>query len=144
MSSVLLSCLLLLLIVAGSMLVHVEHFSPIQPGMMVQPRGYGSNPLQPRGYGSNPLQPAVIASPVMANMMAPTYRPMPIQVNTLAREQEIRSTTPTKCTKKSKTSKTSKCPPCPPCTKNSKCPEYPDMSQYIRLDEIPCWNCSLP
>lgn len=20
----------------------------------------------------------------------------------------------------------------------------PDMSQYIRLDEIPCWNCSLP
>jgi len=143
MSSVLLSCLLLLLIVAGSMLVHVEHFSPIQPGMMVQPRGYGSNPLQP----------AVIASPVMANMMAPTYRPMPIQVNTLAREQEIRVPTSTKCTKKSKTSKTSKtsntsntskCPPCPPCTKNSKCPEYPDMSQYIRLDEIPCWNCSLP
>jgi len=24
------------------------------------------------------------------------------------------------------------------------CEQCPDMSQYIRLDEIPCWNCSLP
>jgi hypothetical protein len=24
------------------------------------------------------------------------------------------------------------------------CPVCPDMSQYIRLDEVPCWNCSLP
>lgn len=23
-------------------------------------------------------------------------------------------------------------------------PGCPDMSQYIKLDEIPCWNCSLP
>ena len=28
-----------------------------------------------------------------------------------------------------------KCPDCPTC---------PDMSKYIRLDEVPCWNCSLP
>ena len=25
-----------------------------------------------------------------------------------------------------------------------KCQECPDMSQYVRLDEVPCWNCSLP
>jgi ssDNA-binding Zn-finger/Zn-ribbon topoisomerase 1 len=25
-----------------------------------------------------------------------------------------------------------------------KCKECPDMSQYIRMDEIPCWNCTLP
>jgi hypothetical protein len=25
-----------------------------------------------------------------------------------------------------------------------KCEQCPDMSQYIKLDEIPCWNCSLP
>lgn len=24
------------------------------------------------------------------------------------------------------------------------CPACPDMSQYIRMDEIPCWNCTLP
>lgn len=24
------------------------------------------------------------------------------------------------------------------------CPTCPDMSQYIRLDEVPCWNCTLP
>ena len=23
-------------------------------------------------------------------------------------------------------------------------PECPDMTQYIKLDEVPCWNCSLP
>jgi hypothetical protein len=25
-----------------------------------------------------------------------------------------------------------------------KCPKCPDMSQYVRLDEVPCWNCTLP
>ena len=37
-------------------------------------------------------------------------------------------------------------PPLPP-KPNSTCPECPicpDMSQYIKLDEVPCWNCSLP
>jgi hypothetical protein len=24
------------------------------------------------------------------------------------------------------------------------CPRCPDMSKYIRMDEIPCWNCTLP
>ena len=24
------------------------------------------------------------------------------------------------------------------------CPKCPDMSKYIRMDEIPCWNCTLP
>lgn len=28
-----------------------------------------------------------------------------------------------------------KCPACKQC---------PDMSKYIRMDEIPCWNCTLP
>jgi hypothetical protein len=23
-------------------------------------------------------------------------------------------------------------------------PHCPDMSKYIRMDEVPCWNCSLP
>ena len=29
-------------------------------------------------------------------------------------------------------------------TRNDYGEECPDMSQYIKLDEIPCWNCSLP
>ena len=24
------------------------------------------------------------------------------------------------------------------------CKQCPDMSKYIRMDEIPCWNCTLP
>lgn len=31
--------------------------------------------------------------------------------------------------------------PAPACP---KCPVCPDMSQYVRLDEVPCWNCTLP
>jgi hypothetical protein len=29
-------------------------------------------------------------------------------------------------------------PSCP------KCEKCPDMTQYVRLDEVPCWNCTLP
>ena len=57
----------------------------------------------------------VVASPALANLIAtPLYKPEPVRVNTLARAQEV------------------------------KCPVCPDMSQYVRLDEVPCWNCSLP
>ena len=34
-------------------------------------------------------------------------------------------------------------PPGPP-SSCGWCPSCPDMSQYIRMDEIPCWNCTLP
>jgi hypothetical protein len=32
--------------------------------------------------------------------------------------------------------------PCPS-NKDGSCPSMPDMSQYIRKDAIPCWNCAL-
>lgn len=35
-------------------------------------------------------------------------------------------------------------PSCPECPKCKECEVCPDMSQYVRLDEVPCWNCSLP
>ena len=35
-------------------------------------------------------------------------------------------------------------PPVPPTPSCPSCPVCPDMSQYIRMDEIPCWNCTLP
>jgi hypothetical protein len=34
--------------------------------------------------------------------------------------------------------------PCPKCEECKKCEKCPDMSQYIRMDEVPCWNCTLP
>jgi len=27
--------------------------------------------------------------------------------------------------------------------KQRECPQMPDMTKYIRIDEIPCWNCNL-
>jgi hypothetical protein len=62
-------------------------------------------------------------SPALMNLLAgPTLTTSPdsLQVDTLGREQDLNR------------------PKCP------KCERCPDMSQYIRLDEIPCWNCSLP
>jgi hypothetical protein len=35
-------------------------------------------------------------------------------------------------------------PPLPPANKCPECPICPDLSQYIRMDEVPCWNCTLP
>jgi hypothetical protein len=32
--------------------------------------------------------------------------------------------------------------PCP-ANPDGSCPPIPDMSQYIRKDQIPCWNCTL-
>ncbi len=32
--------------------------------------------------------------------------------------------------------------PCPR-NKDGSCPPVPDMSEYIRKDQIPCWNCTL-
>jgi len=65
-------------------------------------------------------------SPALLNMMAApalAEKIPPLQVDTLAREKDLKRSTENKC------------PSCPVC---------PDMSQYIKLDEIPCWNCSLP
>lgn len=71
-------------------------------------------------------------SPALANlletprMVAASKNP---QVNTLQRDQEIVAAT------EEKPSKKKSCPACPVC---------PDMSKYVRLDEVPCWNCTLP
>jgi hypothetical protein len=84
-----------------------------------------------------------IVSPALANLLAGVPKdltgPTP-QADTLARDQEAVaaansvSTTPTCPT----------CPACPSCPTCPKCEKCEDMSKYIRMDEIPCWNCTLP
>ena len=34
--------------------------------------------------------------------------------------------------------------PSPKPSPSPNCPVCPDMSEYIRYDEVPCWNCTLP
>ena len=113
----------------------------------------------------------ITASPALANMLKTDIATETKKVDSLKRELDLlhaMASAPlaeeTKKTKKSKKSKTSKksyddyeeedegeyeddendykrrrsqhrCPDCPRC---------PDMSQYIKMDEIPCWNCTLP
>jgi len=64
------------------------------------------------------------ASPVLANLLATSEQARqtkkPQQVDSLGRDRDLQKAS---------------CPSCPIC---------PDMSQYIRLDEVPCWNCALP
>jgi hypothetical protein len=90
-------------------------------------------------------------SPALANLLntpaqvaAAAAKPPP-QVDVLARDRD--AVAAANKAKKSdaddsddderprKRSKKQKCP---------KCPKCPDMSQYVRLDEVPCWNCTLP
>jgi len=68
-------------------------------------------------------EPSVTASPALANLLATHALVEKKQMDTLARDHEVVPEHPY------------------PCPKQKECP---DMSQYIRLDEIPCWNCSLP
>jgi len=89
-------------------------------------------------------------SPALANLLdtpklvAQMNGTAPAQVDPLKREQEViaaasqgeadDSDDDDYKPKKRKPSK-KRCP---------KCPKCPDMSQYVRLDEVPCWNCTLP
>ena len=114
----------------------------------------------------------ITASPALANMLKTDIATETKKVDSLKRELDLlhamasapapAPATEEKKTKKSKKSKTPKksyddyededededgeddyerrrpkhrCPDCPSC---------PDMSQYIKMDEIPCWNCTLP
>jgi hypothetical protein len=68
-------------------------------------------------------------SPALANLLAAGSvgsGAKPTAVDTLAREQEIRQAVEEAM---------KRCPVCERC---------PDMSNYIRMDEVPCWNCTLP
>lgn len=79
-------------------------------------------------------------SPALAGLVAGTITGPTPNINPLAREQDAVvaasavGTTPT-CPD---------CPACPSCPTCPKCPQCEDMSKYIRMDEVPCWNCTLP
>lgn len=92
-------------------------------------------------YFDNPPVPeqkvVVDVSPALANLLetprlvAEMNGAAPAQVDALAREKEAVAA----ANKPTVGDKPHKCP---------KCPKCPDMSQYVRLDEVPCWNCTLP
>lgn len=77
-------------------------------------------------------------SPALVNLLgtpalAAAQKPVP-QVDTLARDQEAVAAA----------NSVAHPAPCPKCKECPKCEKCPDMSQYIRFDEVPCWNCTLP
>lgn len=87
-------------------------------------------------------------SPTLANMLAATpilvsseKKPMP-QVDTLNREQEVVAAAAAR--DKNEDHRCPVCPACPSCPTCPKCEQCEDMSKYIKMDEIPCWNCTLP
>ena len=88
------------------------------------------------GFADVPaIQTTVSVSPALANLIKTPdlikSTTGTLKVDTLAREVDAATaaaTTEHKC-------------PEPKC---KECEVCPDMSQYVRLDEVPCWNCSLP
>jgi hypothetical protein len=91
----------------------------------------------------NPTIATINVSPALANLInTPNLAAKPLpQVNTLAREQEAVAIQEAAAQKAAVTCPQHECPKCPEC---KKCPACPDMSKYIRMDEVPCWNCTLP
>jgi hypothetical protein len=82
-------------------------------------------------------------SPALANLVIGTPTDLtkpPAQPDALGRDQD----TVAAANAVSSTPKCPACPACPSCPTCPKCPKCEDMSQYIRLDEVPCWNCTLP
>jgi hypothetical protein len=83
-----------------------------------------------------PVPEVIAVSPAMANILkAPALAKAlsgTVNVDTLEREKEVVADIPGVQHRKPES------PACP------KCEVCPDMSQYIRLDEVPCWNCTLP
>ena len=67
-------------------------------------------------------------SPALKNLLVSqgTELKAPLQVDTLERDLMVQQT--------GKVGNTEQKPDCPVC---------PDMSRYIRIDEIPCWNCDV-
>lgn len=87
---------------------------------------------------------APVMSPALANLLATpaliAETSKPVNVDALKRDQDITAAADA-ATKKAETT----CPrhECPKCEECKKCAECPDMSKYIRIDEVPCWNCNL-
>lgn len=118
MSTLLLSLLLLVLIAVGLIMGRkvAEQFE---------------NPEPPTAPQMSPALVNLLGTPALAA----AQKPVP-QVDTLARDQEAVAAA---------NSVAHPAPaPCPKCKECPKCEKCPDMSQYVRLDEVPCWNCTLP
>lgn len=83
---------------------------------------------------------APTVSPTLANMFETPTVPPTLQVDKLSRDKEMVEAAHA-TSLKALQAEQKPCPVCPTCPPAPKCP---DMSQYIRLDEVPCWNCTLP
>jgi hypothetical protein len=80
---------------------------------------------------------AVSVSPTLKNLLAGPNAGMAPQVDTLARHQDILNA-----------SMNQQYVQAPSCQQQYPSPQQsqgcPDMSNYVRMDQVPCWNCSLP
>jgi hypothetical protein len=85
------------------------------------------SPAAPETIAVSPAMANILKAPALAKALSGT-----VNVDTLEREKEIVGDAPGLHHRKPEP------PACP------KCEVCPDMSQYIRLDEVPCWNCTLP
>jgi hypothetical protein len=82
------------------------------------------------------VPPAAVAPTANASIAIPAVVTMtPPQVDTIQRGLQEQQASDTRKPLGPGGEEKHRCPDCPRC---------PDMSKYIRMDEIPCWNCTLP
>ena len=126
----------------------------IIPEISVSGSGYAAMTLQQRAELIKDIQ-KIVRNEILANRS--TTPVSPSTTASTATTSTTPSTATTSTTNNSQTSNTNstaqgseyenscykdteyRCPKNP----DGSCPPMPDMSQYIKKDAIPCWNCSL-
>jgi hypothetical protein len=100
-------------------------------GLLMKPRieRFVNPPTPTMTVATSPALANLLSTPILIEEQKPV-----VQVDTLARDQEIQKAQEKSQDQKAQEQKPA-CPACPVC---------PDMSKYIRMDEVPCWNCTLP
>ena len=149
----LLFLLVVVLIATVAMLyVDPEGFENPQPPQAPPQAPIATQPAPVSGPAISPTLQALLSTPPVAipGASAPTPESValkatekpPVKVDTLNREQVAVASASAPAAPGTPTLQPP--PPLPPANKCPECPICPDLSQYIRMDEVPCWNCTLP
>lgn len=120
MSTALLSLLLLVLVGIGLLMGTKMHEAFTNP---------------PHSVPNQKVSPAVYNIQLTADLIEEANN-RPVAYDKLARDTDIAAVANAASLKAEQEEKENRrCPECPKC---------PDMSQYVKLSEVPCWNCTLP
>ena len=121
----------------------VDPLTPVTPPLVTPALHAPSSALIQQLLATPAVEPPASSTPTANSAASQATAKSPISVSPLLRDADAKASIPPV---ESPTPTGAGLPPMPPRPDPTcpSCPICPDMSQYIKLDEVPCWNCSLP